>query len=106
MQRDAMLCDRRPVDERTIGSVRGQLVHGRCTWGEGITLEAYIRGVDARIGLEEESDTPFSVAGCGEMQCCATVDLLMNEPLDQYGANWSMAGVLGGGHARGLHPWR
>ena len=66
--------------------------------GEGITLEAYLRGVDARLGLEEESDAPFSVVGCGVMQCCVTVDLLRNDPLDQYGASWSMAGVLGGGH--------
>ena len=48
--------------------------------GEGITLEAYIRGVDVRIGLEEESDAPFVVVVCGAMQCCATVDLLMNDP--------------------------
>ena len=31
--------------------------------GEG-TLEAYIRGVDARLGLEEESDAPFVVVDC------------------------------------------
>ena len=47
--------------------------------GEG-TLEAYIRGVDARLGLEEESDAPFSVAGCGDHQSCAIVALLINEP--------------------------
>ena len=47
--------------------------------GEG-TLEAYIRGVDARLGLEEESDTPFSVVGGGDHQSCATALLLMNEP--------------------------
>ena len=47
--------------------------------GEGITLEAYIRGVDVRIGLEEESDTPFSVVACGLNQSCAA-GLLMNEP--------------------------
>ncbi len=27
-------------------------------WGEGM-LEAYLRGVDGRPGLEEESDEPF-----------------------------------------------
>ena len=47
--------------------------------GEG-TLEAYTRGVDARLGLEEESDAPFVVVDCGEMQCCAIVVLLINEP--------------------------
>ena len=47
--------------------------------GEG-TLEAYIRGVDVRIGLEEESDTPFSVVECGDNQSCAIAVLLMNEP--------------------------
>ena len=53
--------------------------------GEG-TLEAYTRGVDVRIGLEEESDTPFVVVACGGNQSCGTEALLMNEPLDQYGA--------------------
>ena len=48
--------------------------------GEGITLEAYIRGVDARLGLEEESDAPFSVVGCGDNQSCAIDELLMNDP--------------------------
>ena len=47
--------------------------------GEG-TLEAYLRGVDVRLGLEEESDAPFSVHVCGGNQSCAIVPLLMNEP--------------------------
>ena len=34
-----------------------QLVHGNVL-GEG-RLEAYIRVVDARLGLEEEADAPF-----------------------------------------------
>ena len=49
-------------------------------FGEGITLEAYIRGVDVRLGLEEESDAPFSVHDCGDHQSCVIVALLMNEP--------------------------
>ena len=48
--------------------------------GEGIKLEAYIRGVDARLGLEEESDKPFSVFVYGDHQSCAIAVLLMNEP--------------------------
>ena len=47
--------------------------------GEG-TLEAYTRGVDARLGLEEESDAPFFVLHCGDHQSCDIVDLLMDEP--------------------------
>ena len=47
---------------------------------EGITLEAYIRGVDVRIGLEEESDAPFFALECGGNQSCVTEDLLINEP--------------------------
>jgi hypothetical protein len=42
--------------------------------GEG-TLEAYIRGVHARLGLEEESDAPFVAVGCCPHQGCVIVVL-------------------------------
>jgi hypothetical protein len=51
-----------------------QLVHGTCAWGRG-TLEAYIRGVDARLGLEEESDAPFVADVCCDHQGCVIVVL-------------------------------
>ena len=42
--------------------------------GEG-TLEAYIRGVHARLGLEEESDAPFAAVDCCDHQGCPIVAL-------------------------------
>ena len=85
MRPHAMLCNRGSVDERTIWISTGVAGPWQVCLGEGITLEAYIRGVDVRLGLEEESDAPFSVAGCGGHQSCAIikaviVGLLMNEP--------------------------
>ena len=80
MRRDAMLFDRRSVDERTIWISTGVTGPWQVCLGEGITLEAYTRGVDVRLGLEEESDTPFSVVGCGGHQSCGIDDLLMNDP--------------------------
>ena len=75
-----MLCHRGSVDERTIWISTGLAGPWQVCLGEGITLEAYIRGVDARLGLEEESDAPFSVVGYGDHQSCAIVPLLINEP--------------------------
>ena len=75
-----MLSSRSPVDERSIWISTGVAGPWQVCLGEGITLEAYIRGVDARLGLEEESDAPFSVPHCGDNQSCAAVDLLMNDP--------------------------
>ena len=81
MRPHAMLSSRPSVDERTIWISTGAAGPWQVCLGEGITLEAYIRGVDARLGLEEESDAPFSVPVCGGNQsCCAAVDLLINEP--------------------------
>ena len=70
-------------------------------------LAGLVSECQIRPSFEQTRGAREAAVVCGDMQCCATVDLLMNEPLDQYGANWSMAGVLGGGHhARGLHSWR
>ena len=80
MRPNAMLCDRRSVDDRTIWISTGAAGPWQVCLGEGITLEAYIRGVDARLGLEEESDAPFSVVLCGDHQSCVIAPLLMNDP--------------------------
>ena len=80
MRPDAMLCNRSPVDDENHWISTGLTGPWQVCLGEGITLEAYIRGVDVRLGLEEESDTPFSVLECGDHQSCAAVPLLMNDP--------------------------
>ena len=80
MRRNAMLSHHSSVDERSIWISTGLAGPWQVCLGEGITLEAYIRGVDARLGLEEESDAPFSVEGCGGNQSCVIVPLLMNDP--------------------------
>ena len=61
----------------------------------GIVSECQIRPSFEQTRGDREVAVP-----CGVMQCCETVDLLMNEPLDQYGGSWSMAGVLGGRASR------
>ena len=80
MRRNAMLCYRRSVDERSIWISTGVAGPWHVCLGEGIKLEAYLRGVDVRLGLEEESDAPFFVPLCGGHQSCGTVELLMNDP--------------------------
>ena len=70
-------------------------------------LAVLVSECQIRASFEQTRGAREAAMVCGVMQCCLTVDLLMNDPLDQYGASWSMAGVLWGGHhARGLHSWR
>ena len=63
----------------------------------GLVSESQIRA-----SFEQTRGDREVAVECGAMQCCLTVDLLMNDPLDQNGGSWSMAGVLGGRASR----WR
>ena len=62
----------------------------------GIVSECQIRA-----SFEQTRGDREVAVDCGPMQCCpAVVLLMMNDPLDQYGGRWSMAGVLRGRASR------